>query len=239
MKYFTELATILKSFSIDEILYFEENYDAQFVYLKKLYENLKDKEKFLKLIVLNAINAFKLKYKGEEFWKIFSEYFSIKKSEKYYLEFLKEHNNILLEVKVKRYERVRDFVNSLKYEDFLDLKKFTLSLAKVLNQRPSDKTIVFTAKIVGYGLRIVGNKFIFPMEIDIPIDVRISKISSDKNFWRKLSEETKIPQLHIDSLIWVTLNLDVESIKENELKEKVKRLKSILSEIILNNPMKL
>jgi len=232
MKDFTELIKVLKSFTIDEILYFEENYDAQFVHLKKLYENLKDKEKFLKLIVLNAINAFKLKYKGEEFWKVFSEYFSAKKEEKYYLDFLKEHNNILLQVKIKRYKKVRDFVNNLKYEDFLNLKNFVTSLAKVLNQKLSDKTIVFTAKMVGYGLRIIGNKLIFPMEIDIPIDVRISKISSDKNFWRKLSEETKIPQLHIDSLIWVTLNLDVESIKENELKEKVKKLKNILSEII-------
>jgi len=232
MKCFEELATILKSFGIDEILYFEENYDAQFIYLKKLYENLKDRENFLKLIVLNAINAFKLKYKGEEFWRVFSEYFSAKKDEKYYLEFLKEHNNILLQVKIKRYERVKDFVNNLKYEDFLNLKNFIISLAKVLNQKPSDKTIVFTAKMVGYGLRIIGNKLIFPMEIDIPIDVRISKISSDKNFWRKLSEETKIPQLHIDSLIWVTLNLDVESIKENELKVKIKKLKEVLMKLI-------
>jgi len=232
MKDFTELVEVLKSFSIDEILYFEENYDLQFKYLKKLYENLKDKEKFLKLVVLNAINAFKLKYKGEDFWKIFSEYFSAKKDEKYYLDFLKEHNNILLQVKIKRYEKVKNFVSILKYEDFLNLKNFTISLAKALNQKSNDKTIVFTAKMIGYGLRIIGNKLIFPMEIDIPIDVRISKISTDKNFWRKLSEETKIPPLHIDSLIWVTLNLDVETIKENELKEKIRKLKKILMKLI-------
>ncbi|WP_457913290.1 N-glycosylase/DNA lyase [Candidatus Nanopusillus massiliensis] len=45
-----DLIDILSKFSIEEILYFEENYDLQYKYLKFLYKNIKNQDLFLKLI---------------------------------------------------------------------------------------------------------------------------------------------------------------------------------------------
>jgi len=223
-----ELKELISRFSLEEILKFEEKYDRQYLALKKLYENLKNEELFLKLIVLNSVNAFKLRYKGEVFHELFSEFFSKNKDISKFKEFLEKYNNIFLSTKIKRFEKTKALVENLSLKDFENLKKFVSLLAKTLNQKVNDKTIVFTAKMLGYGLRIIGKDITFPFEISIPIDYRIGKISKDKNFWRNLSEKTKIPQLHIDSLIWITYNLELEKVEDASLKEKLKRLKDFL-----------
>jgi len=61
-----DLIDILSKFSIEEILYFEENYDLQYRYLRFLYKNIKNQNLFLKLIVINSLLAFQLSYKGEK-----------------------------------------------------------------------------------------------------------------------------------------------------------------------------
>ncbi|MEM0324541.1 MAG: N-glycosylase/DNA lyase [Candidatus Aenigmatarchaeota archaeon] len=232
-----ELVEILKKFKIEEILYFEENYDRQFLALKNLYKNLNNREMFIKLSILNAVNSFKLKMRGEEYWEKFSEFFSVKKSYEYFLEFLKSYNNIFLSIKLRRFKKVKKFLDKeIKSENdiekLLNLKRFVENLSKTLNQKQTDKTIVFSAKILGYTLRIIGYKIIFPFDIQIPIDYRIGKISKSMEFWKKLSEKCKIPPLHIDSLIWISYNLDIEKIKEGNLKSKIILLKSYLSKYL-------
>ncbi|MEM5873130.1 MAG: N-glycosylase/DNA lyase, partial [Candidatus Aenigmatarchaeota archaeon] len=161
-----ELVEILKKFRIEEILYFEENYDRQFLALKNLYKNLNNREMFIKLSILNAVNSFKLKMRGEEYWEKFSEFFSVKKSYEYFLEFLKSYNNIFLSIKLRRFKKVKKFLDKeIKSENdiekLLNLKRFVENLSKTLNQKQTDKTIVFSAKILGYTLRIIGYKIIF------------------------------------------------------------------------------
>ncbi|MFP3256479.1 MAG: N-glycosylase/DNA lyase [Candidatus Nanopusillus acidilobi] len=235
-----DLIDILSKFSIEEILYFEENYDLQYRYLRFLYKNIKNQDLFLKLIVINSLLAFQLSYKGEKFWKIFSIYFSKHNDDIYnnFLSFIDLYNRRYKEIKIKRLNRIYNWIKDkdlLIYKD--DLVKFNSEIAKVMGQNIYDKTIVFSTKIYGYGLRIVGYKIIFPFEIFIPIDNRISKISKDKNFWIKLSKEINIPLLHIDSLIWITMGLNndkIEGIKNEELKNKIKLLKNYLDNIINN-----
>lgn len=235
-----DLVDILSKFSIEEILYFEENYDLQYKYLKFLYKNIKNQDLFLKLIVINSLLAFQLSYKGEKFWKIFSIYFSKHNDDIYnnFLSFIDLYNRRYKETKIKRLNRIYNWIKDkdlLVYKD--DLVKFNSEIAKVMGQNIYDKTIVFSTKIYGYGLRIIGYKIIFPFEIFIPIDNRIGKISKDKNYWIKLSKEINIPLLHIDSLIWITMGLDndkMERIKNKELKNKIKLLKNYLDNIINN-----
>jgi DNA-(apurinic or apyrimidinic site) lyase len=235
-----DLIDILSKFSIEEILYFEENYDLQYRYLRFLYKNIKNQNLFLKLIVINSLLAFQLSYKGEKFWKIFSIYFSKHNDDIYnnFLSFIDLYNRRYKEIKIKRLNRIYNWIKDkdlLIYKD--DLVKFNSEIAKVMGQNIYDKTIVFSTKIYGYGLRIIGYKIIFPFEIFIPIDNRIGKISKDKNYWIKLSKEINIPLLHIDSLIWITMGLDndkIEGIKNEELKNKIKLLKNYLDNIINN-----
>jgi DNA-(apurinic or apyrimidinic site) lyase len=235
-----DLIDILSKFSIEEILYFEENYDLQYRYLRFLYKNIKNQNLFLKLIVINSLLAFQLSYKGEKFWKIFSIYFSKHNDDIYnnFLSFIDLYNRRYREIKIKRLNRIYNWIKDkdlLIYKD--DLVKFNSEIAKVMGQNIYDKTIVFSTKIYGYGLRIIGYKIIFPFEIFIPIDNRIGKISKDKNYWIKLSKEINIPLLHIDSLIWITMGLDndkIEGIKNEELKNKIKLLKNYLDNIINN-----
>jgi DNA-(apurinic or apyrimidinic site) lyase len=235
-----DLIDILSKFSIEEILYFEENYDLQYRYLRFLYKNIKNQNLFLKLIVINSLLAFQLSYKGEKFWKMFSIYFSKHNDDIYnnFLSFIDLYNRRYKEIKIKRLNKIYNWIKDkdlLIYKD--DLVKFNSEIAKVMGQNIYDKTIVFSTKIYGYGLRIIGYKIIFPFEIFIPIDNRIGKISKDKNYWIKLSKEINIPLLHIDSLIWITMGLDndkIERIKNEELKNKIKLLKNYLDNIINN-----
>ena len=235
-----DLIDILSKFSIEEILYFEENYDLQYRYLRLLYKNIKNQNLFLKLIVINSLLAFQLSYKGEKFWKIFSIYFSKHNDDIYnnFLSFIDLYNRRYKEIKVKRLNKIYNWIKDkdlLIYKD--DLVKFNSEIAKVMGQNIYDKTIVFSTKIYGYGLRIIGYKIIYPFEIFIPIDNRIGKISKDKNYWIKLAKEVNIPLLHIDSLIWITIGLDndkIEKIKNEELKNKIKLLKNYLDNIINN-----
>jgi len=235
-----DLIDILSKFSIEEILYFEENYDLQYRYLRFLYKNIKNRDLFLRLIVINSLLAFQLSYKGEKFWKIFSIYFSKHNDDIYnnFLSFIDLYNRRYKEIKIKRLNRIYNWIKDkdlLIYKD--DLVKFNSEIAKVMGQNIYDKTIVFSTKIYGYGLRIIGYKIIFPFEIFIPIDNRIGKISKDKNYWIKLSKEINIPLLHIDSLIWITMGLNndkIEGIKNEELKNKIKLLKNYLDNIINN-----
>ncbi|MGC9133329.1 MAG: N-glycosylase/DNA lyase [Nanopusillaceae archaeon] len=234
------LIDILSKFNIDEILYFEENYDKQYIYLKKLYENLKDKNLFLKLILINSLLSFQLSYKGEKFWEIFSKFFSENHSNICgdFIVFLEKYNSRFLEIKIKRLKKICDWIKNkdlISYKDrLIELNK---ELAKVMGQKENDKTIVFSIKIFGYGLRIIGYKIIFPFEIFIPIDNRIGKINKDKEFWIKLSKKVNIPLLHIDSIIWITMGMDkeeIEKIEEKELREKIIELKEYLDNIINN-----
>jgi DNA-(apurinic or apyrimidinic site) lyase len=235
-----DLIDILSKFSIEEILYFEENYDLQYRYLRFLYKNIKNQNLFLKLIVINSLLAFQLSYKGEKFWKMFSIYFSKHNDDIYnnFLSFIDLYNRRYKEIKIKRLNKIYNWIKDkdlLIYKD--DLVKFNSEIAKVMGQNIYDKTIVFSTKIYGYGLRIIGYKIIYPFEIFIPIDNRIGKISKDKNYWIKLSKEINIPLLHIDSLIWITMGLNndkIERIKNEELKNKIKLLKNYLDNIINN-----
>lgn len=231
---YTQLLEILKSFSVEDIIFLEEN-DRQYKALEKLYENIKDENLFFSLVVINALLSFQLIMKGEKYWEKFSEFFSEKKDISAFTEFLTKYNPRYLEMKISRLKKAEKCLGSVKnwVEFAKDLKSLLFFLSKCMNQSPEAKTIVFAVKMYIYVYRIVTQeKLLAPLGIMIPLDSRITSISSDKGFWHNLERDSSIPLLHIDSILWVTMGLKKEEIEKmpSGLREKMLKLSSFLKD---------
>lgn len=112
-----------------------------------------------------------------------------------------------------------------------DLRAFAKALASSLKSRWSSKTIVFSLKMVCYAYRAYyGKPLTVSFNIPIPVDSRIAKLSwtsgvidvIDSNFrkwsdivkvmvekprdvqrvWGIVAKKSKIPPLHLDSILW-------------------------------------
>jgi len=218
-----ELVGILSELGIDCARTIEERVDLQFDALKNLRENLKDDELFMKLVIANSLVSYQLSAKGENWWWEFSEYFSkspqVESIAEAYSHFLSKSktNRRLVAGKIKRLKRVEPFLNSLSLDHmkeyyFGGMERLRDELSNVLGSNKSAKTIVFSVKMFGYAGRIAFSDFVpYPMVIEIPDDVRINAYTKrftnepPVSFWKKIAEETGIPPLHIDSILWPVL----------------------------------
>ncbi len=106
------------SFCFDDIKHIEEN-DPQYISLKNLYFNIKNKDFYLSLIITNALVCYQLSSQWEEYWEEFNQYFSnnsfSQKNEiiPSIITFLKQSkwNKRILNMKIKRLEKVENFLN--------------------------------------------------------------------------------------------------------------------------------
>lgn len=217
-----KLIELIREIGIEGARYIEENIDLQFFAIKNLYGVNKDPEAVIKLTLLNSIVSYQLNCTGENWWIEFSNYFL----EKEVKDLIEDYSNFLtnskcnkrfLKIKLNRIKKLEKFINNLTldktkyyYENMVTLRE---DLSFYLNSDKSSKTICFTVKMFGYASRIVFNKFIpYPFEIDIPLDKRIinyTKKFTNKRFiefWREISNLSKVPPLHIDSILWPFLN---------------------------------
>jgi DNA-(apurinic or apyrimidinic site) lyase len=226
-----ELVETLRELGLDCARTIEEKVDLQFDALRNLHENLKDDELFMKLVIANSIVSYQLSARGEQWWWEFSRYFSANPPEgsiaKAYGEFLPSSrtNRRLVAGKVKRLEKLEPFLSALDIETLRDyyfggMERLRNDLAEVLNSKRSAKTIVFAVKMFGYAGRIAFGKFVpYPMGIEIPDDVRINAYTKrftnepPVSFWNRIAEETGIPPLHIDSILWPVLGGNDEVIR--------------------------
>jgi len=218
-----ELVEIFGHFDVEFAKYMEEKIDNQYLVLENLKNSMNNDEMFIKLVILNSIVSYQLCTTGELWWGEFSEYWSKNEvnndnlGEKY-VNFLENSkgNRRLLNVKIKRIEKVIPFLAKLNLLDFKNyysnMEELLENLSKNLNSKKNAKTLVFAIKMFGYASRIVSNEFNpYPMEIEIPKDSRIEKYTikfTDQDpikFWNEISKITKIPPLHIDSIIWPVL----------------------------------
>ncbi|WP_457742119.1 N-glycosylase/DNA lyase [Thermococcus sp.] len=225
------LVEILSELGINCARTIEEKVDLQFDALKNLRENLKNDELFIKLVIVNSLVSYQLSGKGEDWWWEFSKHFSQNPPPgnitKAYVEFLSKSrtNRRFVAGKLKRIERVKPFLNSLSMDELRDyyfkgMEKLRNDLARVMNARRSAKTIVFAVKMFGYAGRIAFGRFVpYPMSIEIPDDVRINAYTkrftneSPVSFWNRVAEQTGIPPLHIDSILWPVLGGKAEIIE--------------------------
>jgi len=217
------LTEILEVLGVECARTIEEMVDLQFDALKYLHDSLKDTETFLKLVIANSIVSYQLTARGEEWWWEFSRHFSSSPPKKgilaEYSRFLpySRTNRRLVSGKLKRLEKLEPFLERLTLDDlreyyFKDMLGLRDRLAEVMKSKKSAKTIVFSVKMFGYGARIAFSRFVpYPMEIEIPDDVRINsytkRFTSEPAalFWSRIAEEVSIPPLHIDSILWPVL----------------------------------
>ncbi len=221
----------LKNFSISDIIELEEK-DRQFKALCNLYKTIENKELFLKLAVTNALLSYQLQTTGEVYWENFSLYFSKHPTLKAFLEFLKTYNKRFLKAKLKRLDKILTCIKNEELSLYCgNLPCFIEKTSFCMNQKKDAKTIVFAAKILLYGCRIIDKeKYMAPCGIFVPLDSRLKKINKEKGFWKTLEKKTKIPLLHIDSIIWITMGMnekDIQTLKK-PLKEKVEKIRSFL-----------
>lgn len=221
------LISVLSEFNIYDVMRLEEKYDVQYSALKRLYESLDRPNVFLCLIVLNAICSYQLNCTGEEFWSLFSKYFSLNASRLseimniesivgMYSDFLSSCrcSKRLLAQKMKRISKVKPLLAKVMEDPRIyaeDPKLLQVELSKYLGAKWNTKTIVFTVKMFNYGARIsLGVRRALPQDIPIPVDYRLKRISQSlgvkgdvQEFWQELSNKTGIPPLHLDTLLWV------------------------------------
>lgn len=230
MQIFTQnsLEKLLENFTIDDCIEIESS-DLQFIALKKMYSNIKDKKYYLSLILVNSLICYQLSSSWEKYWQEFSE-----KAGEYvnnnlgmnnfildfFTEFLPKSkwNKRFVNIKLKRIEKIIPFLGKFiwneedYYENMLNLRD---ELAKIMNQKQTAKTIVFAVKMFSYWARVFFDKIIyFPEEISIPIDSRLTNIyekykSGSENvdeFYNNLSKKLSIPSLHLDAILWVNYN---------------------------------
>lgn len=228
------LKEILRELGVECARIIEEKVDLQFSALEHLHRNLKNDELFLKLVIANATVSYQLTATGEEWWWEFARYFSSNRPEEgianAYSRFLpaSQTNRRLTAAKLKRLEKLEPFLIKLKPEDlknyYYSMTSLRDDLAETLNSRRNAKTIVFAVKMFGYAGRVAFKDFIpYPMEIEIPDDVRIHAYTKrftnepPTSFWSRIAKEVEIPPLHIDSILWPVLG------KHAEVKKRLKK----------------
>jgi DNA-(apurinic or apyrimidinic site) lyase len=70
-----KLIEILGKYTLEDIIELEQN-DRQFIAIKNLFENLKNKSYFLSLIITNALLSYQLSSSGEDYWEEFCQFAS-------------------------------------------------------------------------------------------------------------------------------------------------------------------
>ena len=216
------------NFSLQDIINIEKNEDLQYVVLAKCWRSInqqKYRDDFLFAIVVNALISYQLSWTWETWWSEFAEYtlsniWDVKSIDfwRWLLQNTKS-NRRLNTIKIKRIEKILD----KKVNIILDLPKykqnllyFNQAISKIMSQSDGAKTVVFATKMFGYWLRIVTDKsIIYPYEIFLPVDSRITKIfeletwklkhtsSEIQQYFQKMSIDYSIPSLHLDSLLWI------------------------------------
>ena len=225
-----EIVKILKEFSKEEIELLERS-DRQYKALERLYGCFKGREgEFLKLVCANALMSYQLQMKGEDYWEAFSRFFCGEWKRTGDLEeFLSLYNRRFLSSKLKRLKRVLNCVEKVEVEKVSSAFELAKTLAECLGQKVSSKTVVFAVKMVNYAFKIVYGKELAELDrVAIPVDSRIGKISTDLEFWKRISEKVGIPQIKLDAVFWISQNEENLKGLPPSLREKLRKVKGII-----------
>lgn len=221
-----ELIRNLQNLQLKDILEKEKS-DSQYISLEKGYKLMMQtyylKEKIIKLVIVNSIICYQLSKTGEEYWEEFSNFIKDNiENEKSLREIMVDFMNItkwnkrLKEVKLKRIEKICNFLENVKFTDLQDYYmnnqlKFLKDLWETMNQNIESKTILFSLKMFSFISRIIFKEIIlFPKNILLPKDSRIEKITEEFNdkkepykiFWKNIGENLEYSLLHYDSFLW-------------------------------------
>lgn len=223
-------------FSLEQIIHIENTQDHQYLALAKARDVISNKYwktdenriKFLDGIVYNSLVSYQIWWDGFLWrWEFADKisydwrYMDIYNTDWWY-DFLSHsrYNKRLINMKIKRLWKIFDRVIWVDISDYIkyynDMTDFNHKIADIVGNKHDMKTIVFAIKMYGYGARIVFDRLLpYPMDIQIPVDSRITKIfvrntGSDnytdktiRSYYQDLSSKYNIPPLHLDSLLWI------------------------------------
>jgi len=162
-----------------------ESSDPQFLSIEGVG---KSKSCCLWLFYVNALISYKLRLRGEEYWRKFGEFITNSCDctagpqfhEKLLEEFTKRYNNILLQQKLERLRKVfrcKEVVDDIIEHRYDDLRDLVYDTSRCLKTQPYSKTVLFAAKIYYYISKYLRIPCNIPRELPIPVDVRVAKMS--------------------------------------------------------------
>lgn len=213
-----DLASIFRDIGIEGARWIEENVDEQFKAIRFLSDYVSS-DLLPRLVVANSLVSYQLTGKGEDWWWEFARFFArieVSSITSSFSEFLSncKTNRRLIPQKIARLRKIEAFLEAFDpIKAYEDMVRFRDELAYHLSTQKDAKTVVFAVKMLGYAMRLYEGFRPYPMEINIPLDVRIRKISKDKFFWAELARKSAVPPLHIDSILWPLLGGNVKPYK--------------------------
>ncbi len=211
------IADWLRRVRIAGARWIEEHLDDQYAAVSHLVAST-DPDTATRVVLSAALVSYQLSGRGEAWWWEVSRWFSGRDVEdvvEAFREFLpaSRNNRRFTGAKVRRLERIRPFLEPLGVADCGDFLRLWRGVSKALKTRPEAKTVVFAVKMCGYAWRAWSREFRpFPMDIPIPVDRRVEEITrrlggeDPRAFWQGIAEDSGVPPLHIDSVIWVAWN---------------------------------
>ncbi|MEM4441921.1 MAG: N-glycosylase/DNA lyase [Ignisphaera sp.] len=174
------VAKMFKSIGIENVTIFE-NIDPQYLYIMKAISMCKS-DHLIYAFYINALVAYRLKTKGEHFWKKFTE-FIVKNCDKLkelqqllnlIKEFTYRYNNYAYENKLKRIMKIGKCLDVLSYTTSTQYLELARKTSECLKTSYEYKTVVFSIKIVYYFHKAQGLESVLPFELPIPVDSRVA-----------------------------------------------------------------
>lgn len=227
----------ISKYTIQDIKKLEQT-DPQFLALKKARKNISNKNQdlFLYLTIQCALVGYQIAWSGElwrwEFGKKITKDREIlnkireqkKCNSKRWYDFLttSKHNKRIYNIKSNRIKKFNQTLNNeYEFSKFWNkLCELNSLIAKTMKSKEDEKTITFATKMFGYAHEIISWKqTIYPMNVQIPLDSRLTKIFEQKNtsplqrgtkgvqkkeiksYFQNLSQKHNIPPLHLDSIL--------------------------------------
>ncbi|MEZ0319081.1 MAG: N-glycosylase/DNA lyase [Pyrobaculum sp.] len=219
MRAVEEVVNALNKFGIESIIQLETR-DPQYAAVCGVVRR-HGEEVGARLAMLNALVSYRLLGRGEEHWKYFSQHFQQEVEDvcKSFLTYLETSPYLRLGVENKK-RRILKTCNYI--PDLENLKNTLLTLSKLLQSEPDQKTLVFTLKILNYAYSCSrGAVRLLPMDVPIPVDFRVASLSwcaglvdmapreamrryrEVQAVWNEIAQLTGIPPLHIDTVLWL------------------------------------
>lgn len=235
----TRISTMFSELGLDRVKVFED-FDPQLRAAKLISYRCSSLTPYI--LFTNALVTYQLSMDGETYWMKFAELVSDLCPSSYddvlevVIKALKKLHKFAVNEKEKRLNKLRlcmDIYDLISGGDFNLIRS---RVSKCLGAGINDKTIVFSIKMIYYGVKSLGRDILLPFDIPIPIDRRVVKISytsglidieglshytSDKyvpydkvirskqslnilrDAWSKVSLESSIPPLHLDTVLWL------------------------------------
>ena len=260
------VADTLRRVPIQAIDVIEAN-DPQYTAVKKILRVCD--ECGIALVIANALVSYRLSTTGEKYWLEFASFVESQGCEgtvySVMEKFLQQtrSNRMMQGQKLSRIKKVDTLLQAIcaNPHNYRDLQVLVSSLARSLNAKPIEKTIVFAAKMAYYAFKSINIEAENIDQIPIPVDRRVALLTSTSGLvdaspelifqrlrekaayaWQKVSEISRIPSINLDAIIWLParsieryLRIGIEAARDEYAKKLVDYSKGLISWKLAND----